>query len=71
MARTIQIRITKEELDLAIRNFIYKRVSEICRKQKIDTQIAIEVEQAVIEVRSIDYGERIKRLEKKLDMEVN
>lgn len=66
MTRTVQIRISKEEIDAIIKNFIYKRVSEIIKKQKIDRQIAIEIDQATIEVLSIDYEERIRRLEEKV-----
>jgi hypothetical protein len=62
MTKTIQIRITKEDIDLAVKNFINKRITDICG-QKIDDQIAIEVDEAIVEVRSLDYENRIKKLE--------
>lgn len=63
--KTIQVRITKEEVDEAVKKYINSRIEQVCKKQGVDAQIAFEVDQAVIEVRVIDYEERIKKLEER------
>jgi hypothetical protein len=66
MGKSIQIRISKEEIDAAVKKYINGRIEQVCKKQGVDEQIALEINQAVIEVRVIDYEERIKKLEEKV-----
>ena len=66
MGKSIQIRISKEDIDVAVKKYINSRIEQVCRKQGVDEQIALEISQAVVEVRVIDYEERIKKLEEKI-----
>jgi hypothetical protein len=63
--KTIQVRISKEEVDEAVKKYINTRIEQVCKKPGVDAQIAFEVDQAIIEVRVVDYEERIRRLEEK------
>jgi primosomal protein N'' len=63
MARVIQIKINREEILEAVRKYIERKVAESCRKQRINEQIAEEVEQATIEVTVPEYEVRLKALE--------
>jgi len=66
LSKVILLKIKKEELDKAIESFINKRISEICKKQKVDAQIQYEVDQAVIEVSAPEYDTRLLKIEKYL-----
>jgi len=63
MTKTIQFRVSKEEIDDSVKKHINRRIQEICKEQKVDDQIRFEIDQAVIEVRVVNYEERIKMLE--------
>ena len=66
MTKVIQIKIGRTDVENAIKNYINKRVTETCKKQGVDQQIAFEINEAVVEVLSMDYEERIKVLEEKI-----
>jgi len=62
----MQIKISRDDISAAIRSYINRRIEAICERQRVDSQIAIEVDQAVIEVRSVDFEDRIRKLEEKV-----
>jgi len=66
MTKSLQVRVSKEQIDSAVKNYINKRIKEICKQQKIDEQVFIEVEEAIIEVRIRGYDEKIKDIEERL-----
>ena len=66
MAKVIQIKISKVEIDNAIKNFLYKKIDEACKKQKVVEQINFEIEQAIIEVNIPEHEARIAFLESEL-----
>lgn len=66
LSKSIQIRVEKEYIDQAVKTYINKRIAEICKKQGVDDQIALEVSEAIIEVR-IKEGEHLLRLENRVN----
>lgn len=65
MGKSIQIRIEKEFIEDSVKNHINKRVAEICKKQLVDDQIALEVSEAIIEVR-VKEGDHLQELENRV-----
>jgi predicted methyltransferase MtxX (methanogen marker protein 4) len=62
----MQIKISRDDISAAIKSYINRRIEAICERQRVDSQIAIEVDQTVIEVRSVDFEDRIRKLEEKV-----
>jgi len=63
MSKVIQVKIHKEDVLEAVRRYIEREVAKACKKQRIQEQIANEVEQATIEITVPDYEERLKKIE--------
>jgi hypothetical protein len=66
MAKVIQIKVSRKEIDDAVKAFIQKKIDEACKKQKVVDQINFEIEQAVIEVNVPEHESRIAFLESEL-----
>ena len=66
MSKVIQVKISRTDVENGIKSYINKRITEVCRKTGVDQQIAFEINEAVVEVLSMDYEERIKILEEKI-----
>jgi hypothetical protein len=67
MAKVIQIKISRQEIETAVKSYINRKIDEICKKQKVAGQISFEIEQATVEVKVPDYEERIGAIEFALD----
>jgi len=63
MSKSIQLMVSKQEIDDCVKKYINRKIQDICKKQGTDAQIEFEVDQAVIEVKLPNYEDRIKKLE--------
>jgi hypothetical protein len=66
MSKVIQIKISKEDVNKAIRDFLQKKIEEACKKQKVVEQINFEIEQALIQVNIPEHESRISFIESEL-----
>ena len=71
MSKVLQVKVSREELMQQVNLYIQRKVSDACKKQRIDEQIAEEVDQATIEVTVPAYEERISQLELAMDKLLN
>lgn len=68
MSKAIQIKIRKEDIELAVKKAVDAKIREVFKKQNVDGQIAFEVEQAIIEVNLPEVNARLDALETLIKM---
>jgi predicted component of type VI protein secretion system len=64
--KTLQYRITKEEMSKIVDRSIEKLIKEQCMKQGVDKQIAFEISQAVVDIGLPDIEDKVIELSKRL-----
>lgn len=66
LMKTLQYRITKEEMSKIVDRSIEKLIKEQCMKQGVDKQIAFEISQAVVDIGLPDIEDKVIELSKRL-----
>jgi hypothetical protein len=65
-AKSVQIRIGKEEIDALVKEAIIRQINVILKKLKVDEEIKMAVNEAVIDVELPAIDEKILELEARL-----
>jgi len=69
--KSVQVRISRAEIETIVREVISKEIEKVIKKAKVDDEIRLAVNEAVIDVdlpavkeKMIEFEERLKKVER-------